>query len=233
LATCACHEVHDRLLGRPITPTRQLLRHVLSSLFARPTITTPHASFGEADHIMIVWARGVRRMSSLVMYRDGEPFPGVIGRTSDESRPAWPTPPPAGRVELAAANRGSVGDVFITRNNDRGLRRHGTLRRHDPRRLCRLLADPSRTTSMLHAEAPPQRGLHGVSATAKAFIRFRAGTPESPSFASRCTLTASSWVVAVLLTVVRHHLSQNRSPLLRPLLSRLQMIKRGRPWTVR
>ena len=34
-------------------------------------------------------------MSSLVTYEDGEPFPGVIGRTSDKSSPAWPTPPRA------------------------------------------------------------------------------------------------------------------------------------------
>ena len=34
-------------------------------------------------------------MSSLVTYEDGAPFPGVIGRTSDESSPAWPTPPRA------------------------------------------------------------------------------------------------------------------------------------------
>ena len=34
-------------------------------------------------------------MSSLVTYEDGEPFPGVIGRTTDESSPAWPTPPRA------------------------------------------------------------------------------------------------------------------------------------------
>ena len=34
-------------------------------------------------------------MSDLVTYNGGEPFPGVIGRTSDESSPAWPTPPRA------------------------------------------------------------------------------------------------------------------------------------------
>ena len=34
-------------------------------------------------------------MSELVVYGDGEPFPGVIGRTSGESSPAWPTPPRA------------------------------------------------------------------------------------------------------------------------------------------
>ena len=34
-------------------------------------------------------------MSNLLTYNDGEPFPGVIGRTSDESSPAWPTPPRA------------------------------------------------------------------------------------------------------------------------------------------
>jgi hypothetical protein len=40
-------------------------------------------------------SRGARRMSNLLTYNDGEPFPGVIGRTSDESSPAWPTPPRA------------------------------------------------------------------------------------------------------------------------------------------
>ena len=34
-------------------------------------------------------------MSDLVTYADGEPFSGVIGRTADESSPAWPTPPRA------------------------------------------------------------------------------------------------------------------------------------------
>ncbi len=34
-------------------------------------------------------------MSNLLTYADGEPFSGVIGRTSDESTPAWPTPPRA------------------------------------------------------------------------------------------------------------------------------------------
>jgi arylsulfatase A-like enzyme len=34
-------------------------------------------------------------MSELVTYEDGQPFAGVIGRTSDESSPAWPTPPRA------------------------------------------------------------------------------------------------------------------------------------------
>ena len=34
-------------------------------------------------------------MANLLTYNDGEPFPGVIGRTSDESSPAWPTPPQA------------------------------------------------------------------------------------------------------------------------------------------
>jgi len=31
-------------------------------------------------------------MTELVTYHDGEPFPGVIGRTTMESSPAWPTP---------------------------------------------------------------------------------------------------------------------------------------------
>lgn len=34
-------------------------------------------------------------MPDLVTYADGEPFPGVIGRTTMESSPAWPTPPKA------------------------------------------------------------------------------------------------------------------------------------------
>jgi arylsulfatase len=31
-------------------------------------------------------------MPDLVTYHDGDTFPGVIGRTTEESRPAWPTP---------------------------------------------------------------------------------------------------------------------------------------------
>jgi arylsulfatase len=31
-------------------------------------------------------------MSDLVEYKPGTPFPGVIGRTLDESSPAWPQP---------------------------------------------------------------------------------------------------------------------------------------------
>src|SRR5512133_917920 len=43
-----------------------------------------------------IWIdKGWRQMSVLVTYNDGEPFPGVLGRTSDESSPAWPTPPRA------------------------------------------------------------------------------------------------------------------------------------------
>ena len=34
-------------------------------------------------------------MAEVVTYQDGEPFPGVIGRTTDESSPAWPVPPRA------------------------------------------------------------------------------------------------------------------------------------------
>lgn len=32
-------------------------------------------------------------MPDLVTYEEGQPFPGVIGRTTMESSPAWPTPP--------------------------------------------------------------------------------------------------------------------------------------------
>jgi hypothetical protein len=31
-------------------------------------------------------------MPGLMTYRDGDTFPGVIGRTTEESSPAWPTP---------------------------------------------------------------------------------------------------------------------------------------------
>jgi arylsulfatase len=31
-------------------------------------------------------------MSDLIEYMPGSPFPGVIGRTVDESSPAWPAP---------------------------------------------------------------------------------------------------------------------------------------------
>jgi arylsulfatase len=31
-------------------------------------------------------------MSNLVEYKPGNPFPGIIGRTTDESSPAWPSP---------------------------------------------------------------------------------------------------------------------------------------------
>jgi arylsulfatase len=34
-------------------------------------------------------------MSNVVTYNEEEPFPGVIGRTTAESSPAWPTPPRA------------------------------------------------------------------------------------------------------------------------------------------
>ncbi|WP_210422825.1 arylsulfatase [Cryobacterium sp. BB307] len=34
-------------------------------------------------------------MSSIVTYSEGQPFAGVVGRTSGESTPAWPTPPRA------------------------------------------------------------------------------------------------------------------------------------------
>jgi hypothetical protein len=61
------------------------------------------------------------------------------------------------QVELADANRASVGDVVITRN-DRRLRMHGA---HFAAMTLDVYArsslTPARTTSMLHAEAPPQR----------------------------------------------------------------------------
>ena len=31
-------------------------------------------------------------MSDIIEYKPGTPFPGVIGRTLDESSPAWPEP---------------------------------------------------------------------------------------------------------------------------------------------
>jgi hypothetical protein len=34
-------------------------------------------------------------MPDPVTYHDGDTFPGVIGRTTEESSPAWPTPPRA------------------------------------------------------------------------------------------------------------------------------------------
>ncbi|MCW2523523.1 MAG: sulfatase, partial [Frankiales bacterium] len=34
-------------------------------------------------------------MAEFLTYADGEPFPGVIGRTTEESSPAWPVPPRA------------------------------------------------------------------------------------------------------------------------------------------
>jgi arylsulfatase A-like enzyme len=41
----------------------------------------------------------------IVEYRKGEPFPGVIGRTAEESSPAWPAP--------ARAKRGSPNVLFV------------------------------------------------------------------------------------------------------------------------
>jgi hypothetical protein len=38
-------------------------------------VTIWPVGFGEAEHVMIVGLEGVRRMSSLVTYNDGEPFP--------------------------------------------------------------------------------------------------------------------------------------------------------------
>jgi len=40
-------------------------------------------------------------VAEFVQYREGDPFPGVVGRTLDESEPAWPT---AGRAPEAAPN---------------------------------------------------------------------------------------------------------------------------------
>jgi hypothetical protein len=64
---------------------------------------------------------------------------------------------PCRQVELADANRARVGDVVITRN-DRRLRIHGA---HFAAMTLDVYArsslTPARTTSMLQAEAPPQR----------------------------------------------------------------------------
>ena len=39
-------------------------------------------------------------------YKDGTPFTGVIGRTTEESSPAWPEPPaPNGRSAKCAVLR--------------------------------------------------------------------------------------------------------------------------------
>jgi hypothetical protein len=40
----------------------------------------------------IINCKGEAEMSDLVEYKPGTPFPGVIGRTLDESSPAWPEP---------------------------------------------------------------------------------------------------------------------------------------------
>ena len=100
----------SRLLRRTVTPIRQIrLGH------ARPPapLRVDHNAVDCEGHhpfgVMTVFGaarqgwrhhdrsdrEGCRGMSSLVTYQDGEPFPGVIGRTSDESSPAWPTPPRA------------------------------------------------------------------------------------------------------------------------------------------
>jgi len=34
-----------------------------------------------------------RNLKAIKTYKDGTPFTGVIGRTTDESSPAWPEPP--------------------------------------------------------------------------------------------------------------------------------------------
>ena len=64
-------------------------------------------------------------MSNLITYKDGEPFPGVIGRTADESSPAWPTPPqaPDGAPNVVMFVLDDVGF------GQRGLERGGNLLR--------------------------------------------------------------------------------------------------------
>ena len=61
-------------------------------------------------------------MVNLLTYKDGEPFPGVVGRTSAESSPAWPTPP---RAPEGAPNPshtlGVVDDPWSRRISDSGL----------------------------------------------------------------------------------------------------------------
>ncbi|MGE5691658.1 MAG: sulfatase-like hydrolase/transferase, partial [Pseudomonadota bacterium] len=41
----------------------------------------------------------------IVVYRKGEPFPGVVGRTADESSPAWPA--------QLRAEKGSPNVLFV------------------------------------------------------------------------------------------------------------------------
>jgi len=134
------------------------------------------------------------------------------------------------QVELADANRASVSDVVITGSNDR--RMHG----HTPPQCSSTsmpaLRGPSPTTSMLDADAPPQRGCTAY--------------PRQPRRSSRFALERQNLHLCLALRLDRQFPGSCRlvdcrttSPVTgpitasRPLLSRLQMIKRGRPWTVR
>lgn len=57
---------------------------------------------------------------ALKTYKDGTPFTGVIGRTTEESSPAWPEPPrppegaPSRGCILIGRNHHSIGLASIT-----------------------------------------------------------------------------------------------------------------------
>ncbi len=106
----------------------------------------------------------------IVEYRKGEPFPGVIGRTADESSPAWPaqmraregTPNVLFVVldDTGFGQLGCYGSPIETPNFDRlaaqGLQVHEHA--HDGALLaepllCRHRSQPSRERDGLHHRA--------------------------------------------------------------------------------
>ena len=93
--------VGPRSVRCPLDPAEQVGRRCTHRGRSSPVLHDDSRSFGVGRSWCWESPRCGHRleegydMSNLLTYADGEPFSGVIGRTSDESSPAWPTPPRA------------------------------------------------------------------------------------------------------------------------------------------
>jgi arylsulfatase A-like enzyme len=128
-------------------------------------------------------------MTEMLTYREGEPFPGVIGRELHESVPAWPAPPspPPGAPnvvfvvldDVGYAQLGCYGSDIDTPNFDRlaasGLR----FRNFHTTAMC----SPTRA-SLLTGRSQHQAGMGGITDNATGFPGYNARIPRSCGFLS-------------------------------------------------
>ena len=163
-----------------------------------PGTGQPSPTTGSCRPTMRPW----RDPMPIVEYPAGSPFPGVIGRTADESSPAWPAPPraPQGRPErpVRRPRRHGVRAARLLRQPDRDadLRRarggRPALQQHAHDGA--VLAEPR----VHHHRAQPPQQRHGRAspssppATPATTASCRSRTACSPRCCSS-TATARTW----------------------------------------